>query len=190
MESKLEISLTVFKGFIMVSIMVTAILGNLLVIASVGRHRKLRVPTNCFVVSLAAADLLVTLCAMTFKSSVELSSGKWIFGKIMCDVWTSLDVYFSSASIIHLCCISVDRYYAIVRPLEYTVIMRTSNVITMIGGAWILPAIISFLPIFLGWHTVNGQMNNSEVYNGQRYRFNTYFSSLCIRQIVICSHRQ
>lgn len=68
-----------------------------------------RVITNYFVVSLAMADMLVALCAMTFNASVELS-GKWLFGPFMCDVWNSLDVYFSTASILHLCCISVDRF--------------------------------------------------------------------------------
>lgn len=65
--------------------------------------------TNYFVVSLAMADMLVALCAMTFNASVELSGGKWMFGPFMCNVYNSLDVYFSTASILHLCCISVDR---------------------------------------------------------------------------------
>jgi len=68
-----------------------------------------RVITNYFVVSLAMADMLVALCAMTFNASVELSGGKWMFGPFMCNVYNSLDVYFSTASILHLCCISVDR---------------------------------------------------------------------------------
>lgn len=67
-----------------------------------------RVITNYFVVSLAMADMLVALCAMTFNASVEIF-GTWLFGQVMCDVWNSLDVYFSTASILHLCCISVDR---------------------------------------------------------------------------------
>nr|CAI5849681.1 unnamed protein product [Callosobruchus analis] len=86
-----------------------AVLGNALVIISVHRHRKLRVITNYYVVSLAMADMLVALCAMTFNASVELTGGKWLFGYFMCDVYNSLDVYFSTASILHLCCISVDR---------------------------------------------------------------------------------
>ncbi|KYQ56017.1 Octopamine receptor beta-3R [Trachymyrmex zeteki] len=135
----------------MISIIVTALLGNALVIASVRRHRKLRVPTNRYVVSLAMADLLVAMCAMTFNASVELSGGKWLLGSIMCDVWNSMDVYFSTASILHLCCISVDRYYAIVRPLEYPAIMRTVTVTAMLSSAWTLPALISFIPIFMGW---------------------------------------
>ncbi|KAK6622084.1 Octopamine receptor beta-3R [Polyplax serrata] len=141
------------KGFIMGTIIVTAVLGNILVIISVIRHRKLRVITNYYVVSLAMADLLVALCAMTFNASVELTNGIWLFGYVMCDVYNSLDVYFSTASILHLCCISVDRYYAIVRPLQYPITMTHRTVSFMLANVWILPALISFTPIFLGWYT-------------------------------------
>lgn len=151
--------LVAIKGIIMSTIIITAILGNMLVIASVRRHRRLRVVTNCYVVSLAAADLLVAMCAMTFNATVELSGGKWLFGTVMCDLWNSLDVYFSTASILHLCCISVDRYYAIVSPLEYTVIMKQSTVGCMLGSAWILPALISFIPIFMGWYTTKEHLD-------------------------------
>ncbi|XP_077261154.1 octopamine receptor beta-1R isoform X2 [Temnothorax americanus] len=154
-----NITLIALKGVIMISIIVTALLGNALVIASVRRHRKLRVPTNRYVVSLAMADLLVAVCAMTFNASVELSGGKWLLGSIMCDVWNSMDVYFSSASILHLCCISVDRYYAIVRPLEYPAIMRTVTVTAMLSSAWTLPALISFIPIFMGWYTTQQHLD-------------------------------
>ncbi|XP_025992267.1 octopamine receptor beta-3R isoform X3 [Solenopsis invicta] len=153
LPENVNVLLVVIKGIIMGTIITTAVLGNMLVIASVRRHRRLRVVTNCYVVSLAAADLLVAMCAMTFNASVELSGGKWLFGTVMCDLWNSLDVYFSTASILHLCCISVDRYYAIVSPLEYTVIMKQSTVGCMLGSAWALPALISFIPIFMGWYT-------------------------------------
>lgn len=90
--------------------------------------RSHRVITNYFVVSLAMADMLVALCAMSFNASVELNKGKWLFGSTMCDLWNSFDVYFSTTSILHLCCISVDRYYAIVQPLDYPLIMTYSRV--------------------------------------------------------------
>ncbi|XP_046827095.1 octopamine receptor beta-3R-like isoform X4 [Vespa crabro] len=167
LPDNVNVFVVVIKGIIMGSIITTAVLGNALVIASVRRHRRLRVVTNCYVVSLAAADLLVAICAMTFNASVELSGGRWLFGRFMCDVWNSLDVYFSTASILHLCCISVDRYYAIVSPLEYSVIMRQGTVGCMLGSAWILPALISFIPIFMGWYTTKEHLefmvNNPEV---------------------------
>ena len=155
LPENVNLFVVVVKGIIMGSIITAAILGNALVIASVHRHRRLRVVTNCYVVSLAAADLLVAVCAMTFNASVEISGGRWLFGRFMCDVWCSLDVYFSTASILHLCCISVDRYYAIVSPLEYNVIMRQGTVGCMLGMTWVLPALISFFPIFMGWYTTD-----------------------------------
>ncbi|NP_001280505.1 octopamine receptor beta-3R-like [Tribolium castaneum] len=154
-----ELLLLIVKGFIFGTIIVSAVLGNALVIISVHRHRKLRVITNYYVVSLAMADMLVALCAMTFNASVELTGGKWLFGYFMCDVWNSLDVYFSTASILHLCCISVDRYYAIVRPLEYPITMTHRTVSFMLANVWTLPALISFTPIFLGWYTTEDHID-------------------------------
>lgn len=72
------------------------------------RYHKLRVITNYFVVSLAFADMLVALMAMVFNASVQLTN-TWLFGPVMCDLWNSMDVYFSTVSILHLCCISIDR---------------------------------------------------------------------------------
>lgn len=142
----------IIKTVAMCSIILCAVLGNALVVISVVRHRKLRILTNYYVVSLAFADFLVALCAMSFNASVAIT-GKWMFGYVMCDVWNSLDVYFSTASILHLCCISVDRYYAIVSPLQYPITMTQRTVLYMLLNVWTLPALISFLPIFLGWYT-------------------------------------
>lgn len=94
---------------------------------------------------------------------------RWLFGPFMCDVWNSLDVYFSTASILHLCCISVDRYveihgdvnnglriilpdryYAIVKPLKYPINMTKRKVAFMILNTWVSPALLSFVPIFAG----------------------------------------
>ncbi|XP_021963787.1 octopamine receptor beta-3R isoform X2 [Folsomia candida] len=149
----LEVALLTLKGLIFISIIVAAVIGNMLVIVSVMRHRKLRILTNYFYVSLAMADMLVALCAMSFNAALSLNGGKWLWGWYLCDIWNSLDVYFCTASILHLCCISVDRYYAICRPLEYPLKMTHRTVRIMIGSIWILPSFLSFTPIFLGIYT-------------------------------------
>ncbi|KAH8306280.1 hypothetical protein KR018_005879 [Drosophila ironensis] len=172
-EGATHLTLVFVKCFVIGFIILAAILGNMLVIVSVMRHRKLRIITNYFVVSLAVADMLVALCAMTFNASVMIS-GKWMFGSVMCDMWNSFDVYFSTASIMHLCCISVDRwvfqrryhsqltrfhfvlsirYYAIVQPLDYPLIMTQRRVFIMLLMVWLSPALLSFLPICSGWYT-------------------------------------
>ncbi|XP_020284449.1 octopamine receptor beta-1R-like [Pseudomyrmex gracilis] len=151
------------KAFIMGFIIICALFGNLLVIVSVMRHRKLQVITNYFVMSLALADMLVALFAMTFNASVELS-GRWLFGYFMCDVWNSLDVFFSTVSILHLCCISVDRYYAIVQPLDYHSIMTNVRLGIMLSIVWCSPIVMSFLPIFAGWYTTKEHLEYRKNY--------------------------
>lgn len=101
------------KSMVMGFIILAALFGNLLVMVSVMRHRKLRVITNYFVVSLALADMLVAIWAMCFNASVELTNGTWLFGYFMCDVWNSLDVYFSTVSILHLCCIRYVQLFGL-----------------------------------------------------------------------------
>lgn len=117
-------------GFFLLSTLLLGAANSFYTMATRAKHKNYtydRVITNYFVVSLAMADMLVALCAMSFNASVEFA-GKWLFGTFVCDLWNSFDVYFSTTSILHLCCISVDRYYAIVQPLDYPLIMTYSRV--------------------------------------------------------------
>ncbi|CRK89466.1 CLUMA_CG003205, isoform C [Clunio marinus] len=172
----IKILITAFTASLMIFIIIAAIFGNLLVIISVMRVRKLRVITNYFVVSLALADIMVAMMAMTFNFSVQIT-GRWLFGRFMCDVWNSLDVYFSTASILHLCCISVDRYYAIVKPLKYPINMTKRKVAIMILTTWISPALLSFVPIFCGWYTTKKHLADELLFpNDCNFKVNKIYS--------------
>ncbi|XP_061747830.1 5-hydroxytryptamine receptor 4 isoform X1 [Nerophis ophidion] len=136
-------------------VMLMSILGNLLVMVAVCKDRQLRkIKTNYFIVSLAFADLLVSVLVMPF-GAMDLVHQHWIYGETFCLVRTSLDVLLTTASIMHLCCIALDRYYAICcQPLVYGNKMTPMRVALMIGGCWVIPAFISFLPIMQGWNTI------------------------------------
>ena len=153
--------LKIIACFFIVLIIFAAIFGNLLVILSVCRHYKLRITTNYFIVSLAFADILVAVFAMSFNASVVIT-GKWIFNRIVCDFWNSCDVLFSTASIMHLCCISLDRYYAIIKPLDYPMKITTRTVSYMLAVVWVSSCLISFIPITTGWYTTNEHLENAE----------------------------
>ena len=153
----IDIVLIVVKVILLSIIIIAAIFGNLLVIISVCRHHKLRITTNYFIVSLACADILVAVFAMSFNASVVIA-GKWVFNHILCDFWNSCDVLFSTASIMHLSCISYDRYYAIMKPLDYPMKITTKRAGIMITCVWISSALISYIPIFTGLYTTKEYM--------------------------------
>ncbi|KAK7008722.1 Octopamine receptor beta-2R [Biomphalaria glabrata] len=147
----------VLRGMAMAAIMVGAIFGNVLVISSVLRFERLRGITNFFIVSLAFADLLVAILVMPFNASMEIS-GKWVFGRTMCDIFNANDVLFSTASILHLCCISIDRYIAILHPLQYETKMTQSRALCMLGVTWVSSILISYIPVYSQLYTTEENM--------------------------------
>ncbi|XP_076836413.1 5-hydroxytryptamine receptor 4 isoform X2 [Brachyhypopomus gauderio] len=140
---------------LLTTIIIMTVLGNLLVMVALCRDRQLRKKkTNYFIVSLAFADLLVALLVMPF-AAIELIIGHWSYGETFCLVRTSLDVLLTTASILHLCCIALDRYYAICcQPLVYRNKMTPVRVSLMLGGCWVIPSFISFLPIMQHWNAI------------------------------------
>lgn len=133
----------------------TTFLGNALVCAAVVRFRHLRSKVAyVFVVSLAVSDLLVASLVMPWKAVTEIA-GFWPFGHF-CEVWIAFDIMCSTASILNLCIISVDRYWAISSPFSYEQRMTRRVAFVMAGVAWTLSVLISFIPVQLSWHKTLG----------------------------------
>ncbi|XP_011154023.2 tyramine receptor 1 isoform X2 [Harpegnathos saltator] len=137
----------VLAGLFTILIIVT-IVGNTLVIAAVITTRRLRSVTNCFVSSLAAADLLVGLAVMPPAVLLQLTGGTWELGEILCDSWVSLDILLCTASILSLCAISIDRYLAVTQPLIYSRRRRSKRLAgLMIVAVWITAGAITSPPL-------------------------------------------
>ena len=127
------------------------VLGNALTILAVLTHRKLKTKTNAFIVSLAIADLCVSLLVMPFGIYQQLNNKVWLLGDTLCRLSASLDVMLCTVSIFHLSCLAVDRYLAICRPfLHERLTVRV--IVGMLVFCWLSPVFISFLPIMNGWN--------------------------------------
>lgn len=122
------------------------IVGNVLVVIAVLTSRALKPPQNLFLVSLASADILVATLVMPFSLANELM-GYWFFGKIWCDIYLALDVLFCTSSIVHLCAISLDRYWSVTQAVEYNLKRTPKRVKCMIVVVWLISAVISFPPL-------------------------------------------
>lgn len=127
--------------------------GNALVIIAVYTHKRLQTITNAFVVSLSVADLLVAVFVMPFGIYQQYNNKVWQLGKDLCLVTTSLDVMFTTTSIMHLSCLAIDRYLAICRPFLHERISKTI-IGLMLAACWITPIFISFLPILFKWNLI------------------------------------
>lgn len=131
--------------------------GNILVCMAISLEKRLQSVTNYFLLSLAITDLLVCIIVMPF-TVINDFAGYWLFGPIICNLYVTADVLMCTASILHLCTISLDRYMAIRSPLTTRNISK-SVVVIKLAIVWATSIAISS-PI-----TILGFINESNVFS-------------------------
>ncbi|CAG04750.1 unnamed protein product, partial [Tetraodon nigroviridis] len=149
----------VVLGVLLSLLILLTVGGNVLVCLAVCASRRLRCLSNCFIVSLAATDLLLGLLVLPFSALLQLSD-EWPLGPVFCNFYISMDVMLCTASILTLLVISVDRYLAVTMPLRYASLVLPWRVALAMASVWTVSVAVSFLPIQMGWNTINGTVQN------------------------------
>lgn len=132
-----------WAALLIIMVIIPTIGGNILVILAVSLERKLQNATNYFLMSLAVADLLVGLLVMPIALLTVLFNSKWPLPDPLCPIWLFLDVLFSTASIMHLCAISLDRYIAIKKPIQHSQYKSRAKAMVKIALVWLISICIA-----------------------------------------------
>ncbi|XP_075873721.1 5-hydroxytryptamine receptor 1B [Nelusetta ayraudi] len=129
-------------------------LSNAFVIATISQSKKLQTPANFLIASLAVTDLLVSILVMPVCVLYTVTH-TWTLGQVVCDVWLSSDITCCTASILHLCVIALDRYWAITDAVDYTKKRTPGRAAGMVAVAWVIAISISLPPLF--WRQVKAE---------------------------------
>ncbi|GAB0090527.1 dopamine D2-like receptor [Sergentomyia squamirostris] len=121
--------------------------GNILVCLAIAWERRLQNVTNYFLMSLAITDLMVAILVMPL-GILTLVRGYFPLQSEHCLAWICLDVLFCTASIMHLCTISVDRYLSLRYPMRFGRNKTRRRVTLKIVFVWLLSIAMS-LPLSL-----------------------------------------
>ncbi|XP_065115942.1 5-hydroxytryptamine receptor 2B [Paramisgurnus dabryanus] len=127
-----------WAALLILLVIIPTIGGNILVILAVSLERKLQNATNFFLMSLAVADLLVGVLVMPIALVAVLFHSRWPLPDFLCPIWLFLDVLFSTASIMHLCAISLDRYIAIKKPIHHSQFKSRAKALAKIAFVWLI----------------------------------------------------
>uniref|UniRef100_A0A6J0SRP2 Thyrotropin-releasing hormone receptor n=1 Tax=Pogona vitticeps TaxID=103695 RepID=A0A6J0SRP2_9SAUR len=124
------------------------IVGNIMVVLVVIRTKHMRTPTNCYLVSLAVADLMV-LVAAGLPNITESIYGSWVYGYIGCLCITYLQYLGINASSCSITAFTVERYIAICHPIKAQFLCTFSRAKKIIIFVWAFTSIYCMLWFFL-----------------------------------------
>ncbi|GAA6218542.1 5-hydroxytryptamine receptor 1E-like [Lates japonicus] len=126
--------------------LLTAFINGAVIIA-ICTTKKLHLPANYLICSLAVTDFLVALLVMPI-SILYITMETWSLGQVVCEVWLSVDMTCCTCSILHLCVIALDRYWAITKAIEYARKRSPRRAAIMVGIVWVISVFISMPPLF------------------------------------------
>ncbi|XP_071173120.1 thyrotropin-releasing hormone receptor-like isoform X2 [Mytilus edulis] len=112
--------------------------GNILVVIIVSKSRKMRSPTNCYLISLAVADILVLFSA-TLPAIPEpfFEMQQWPWGRAMCSILVFLQYLGVDASSLSITAFTIERYIAICHPMTAQRMCTIRRAKKIICGIWI-----------------------------------------------------
>ncbi|XP_004636176.1 thyrotropin-releasing hormone receptor-like [Octodon degus] len=123
--------------------------GNAMVVLVVVWGRHMVTPTNCYLVSLALADLLVLLGAAVPTVAEAASSRGWVFGHVGCLGITYLQYVGINASSGSITAFTVERYIAICHPLRAQALCTVARAKRIAAWVWLATGTYCVLWLFL-----------------------------------------
>ncbi|KAL4716659.1 hypothetical protein ACJJTC_008294 [Scirpophaga incertulas] len=133
-------------GTLYIVMMIVGCSGNALVLYMYFKCRSLRTPGNILVANLALSDFFMLAKTPVFIfNSFHFGPA---LGKPGCIIYGFLGGLTGATSIATLSAIALDRYWAVVRPLEPLRALTTVRAKLLATGAWIYAALFSSIPAF------------------------------------------
>ncbi|XP_029916226.1 5-hydroxytryptamine (serotonin) receptor 1A a [Myripristis murdjan] len=153
----LELSYQIVTSLLLGALILCSIFGNACVVAAIALERSLQNVANYLIGSLAVTDLMVSVLVLPMAALYQVLN-KWTLGQEICDLFISLDVLCCTSSILHLCAIALDRYWAITDPIDYVNKRTPRRAALLISVTWLIGFSIS-IPPMLGWRSAEDRAN-------------------------------
>ncbi|KAM9841105.1 5-hydroxytryptamine receptor 1A-beta [Aulostomus maculatus] len=147
-DEEVKLSYQVVTSFLLGALILSAIFGNACVVAAIALERSLQNVANYLIGSLAVTDLMVSVLVLPMAALYQVLN-RWTLGQVPCDIFISLDVLCCTSSILHLCAIALDRYWAITEPIDYMKKRTPRRAAVLIGVTWLVGFSISVPPMLI-----------------------------------------
>ncbi|XP_061428007.1 thyrotropin-releasing hormone receptor [Lethenteron reissneri] len=145
---RLSLEFQVVSALLVLLVCAAGIVGNAMVVVVVLTTRAMRTPTNCYLVSLAVADLTVLVSA-GLPNVAESLAGTYVFGQAGCLSITYLQYLGINASSCSITAFTAERYIAICHPIRAQFLCTASRARKIIALVWAFTALYCVVWFFL-----------------------------------------
>ena len=120
-----------FEGFFLITVCISAMIGNICMWIIICKSKELRTSTNAFILGLTTADLLVAAANMPV-TILTIFSSEWILSEQSCVIFGYFNMITLVLSVMSLCNISINRYVMVCRPIYFKTVYTKRNASLMI----------------------------------------------------------
>ncbi|CAF1331571.1 unnamed protein product [Rotaria sordida] len=113
--------------FLFAIVIFLAVCGNSILIWIVLAHRRVRTSTNCFLVSIACADILNVIFNIPFNGYYVVTRTQWPFGNLMCPLVQGVFYISIAANIITYIAISLERIWILSLLISSPIVQAFNN---------------------------------------------------------------
>uniref|UniRef100_A0A8C9L109 Substance-P receptor n=2 Tax=Pavo cristatus TaxID=9049 RepID=A0A8C9L109_PAVCR len=122
-------------------IVVVSVVGNVVVMWIILAHKRMRTVTNYFLVNLAFAEASMSAFNTVVNFTYAIHN-EWYYGLLYCKFHNFFPIAAVFASIYSMTAIALDRYMAIIHPLQPRLSATATKVV--IGVIWLLAFLLAF----------------------------------------------
>ncbi|XP_071585087.1 substance-P receptor [Heliangelus exortis] len=122
-------------------IVVVSVVGNVVVMWIILAHKRMRTVTNYFLVNLAFAEASMSAFNTVVNFTYAIHN-EWYYGMLYCKFHNFFPIAAVFASIYSMTAVALDRYMAIIHPLQPRLSATATKVV--IGVIWLLAFLLAF----------------------------------------------
>ena len=145
-----SVGLVVVESSVSVLLVLSALLGNSILLASLCRKPRLKSSTGILIGALAVTDLL-NACIPGALFWSTLLTGKMSFSNLGCQISGFFMHFLTYASMATMALTAINRFFCVLKPDVYKNAFSYRRSMLYITSLWLFVAAVVCLPILSGW---------------------------------------
>lgn len=144
----MEVAIAEAASLILINLI--SLLGNVSVVLTMYKSRRLRTTSDIYIFSLAVADLMWSTCVMPITATT-LITGKWNFGEAVCEFQASVDYFVLFSSPVTMGLAAFNRYMRIVKSKHYQKVFSFKRSRMFLAVSWLIIMIYIITARSISW---------------------------------------